>query len=104
LYMPPERVMCMPEGMCSEIYSLGMVMFHALVRKTYYSASGVYELAQKHVSSPRVSSVASRLPLSVSPKVAHVLDQMIARLPQDRFQTYRDAALALRQVYNELPG
>lgn len=102
LYMPPERVMGMVEGMYSEIYSLGMVMFHALVRKTYYTASGVYELAQKHVSSPRVVSVETRLPLSVSPKVAQVLDQMIARMPMDRFQTYREAALVLRQVYNEL--
>jgi serine/threonine protein kinase len=102
LYMPPERVVGMPEDMYSEIYSLGMVMFHAIVRKTYYTASGVYELAKKHVSSLRVSSVETRLPISVSPKIAHVLDKMIARLPQDRYQTYKDAALAIRAIYNEL--
>jgi serine/threonine protein kinase len=102
LYMPPERIVGVAEDMYSEIYSLGMVMFHALVRKTYYTASGVYELAKKHVSSLRVGSVETRLPISVSPKIARVLDRMVARLPQDRYQTYKEAGLAIRQIYNEL--
>jgi len=102
LYMPPERVVGMREGMSSEIYSLGMVLFHALTRKTYYSASGVYELAKKHVTSLRISSVETRLPVGVNPMIALVLDKMVARLPENRYQTFKETVVALKEIYDKL--
>jgi serine/threonine protein kinase len=102
LYMPPERIVGMPENMSSEIYSLGMVMFHALSRKTYYTATGAFELARKHVTSLRTSSVASKLPVFVDDRIAAVLDRMVARAPAKRFQTYKEAAVAIKKVYAQL--
>ncbi len=102
LYMPPERIVGMPENMSSEIYSLGMVMFHALARKTYYSATDAFELARKHVASLRTSSVASKLPSSVSSALAPVLDKMVARSPERRYQTFKEVAKALKKVYGKL--
>lgn len=102
LYMPPERLVGMPENMSSEIYSIGMVLFHALTRKTYYSATGAYELAKKHVTSLRISSVATRLPVSVNPLIAPLLDKMVARKPTNRFQSYKEVALNIKHVYSKL--
>ncbi len=102
LYMPPERIVGMPENMSSEIYSLGMVMFHALARKTYYTATGAYEVAKKHVSSLRMAGVATRLPITVSPKIAEIIDKMVTRMPADRYQTYRETAVAIKNAYNSL--
>ena len=102
LYMPPERIVGMEENMSSEIYSIGMVMYHALARKTYYSASGAFELAKKHVTSLRTSTVASKLPHHVSPKIANILDKMMPRNPADRYQSFKEAAYEIKQVYNSL--
>ncbi len=102
LYMPPERICGMPENMSSEIYSLGMVMFHALARKTYYTATGAFEVAKKHVSSLRIANVVNRMPGNVSPKIANILDKMLARIPAERYQTYKETAMAIKDVYNSL--
>jgi serine/threonine protein kinase len=100
--MPPERICGLPENMSSEIYSLGMVMFHALSRKTYYTATGAFEVSRKHVNSLRMANVANRIPGTVSPKIAEILDRMIARAPAERYQTYRETAVAIKNVYNSL--
>ncbi|MFA6567088.1 MAG: serine/threonine-protein kinase [Victivallales bacterium] len=102
LYMPPERICGMPENMSSEIYSLGMVMFHALARKTYYTATAPLGVAKKHVTSLRMANVANRMPGTVSPKISEILDRMIARTPSGRYQTYREAAAAIKDAYNSL--
>lgn len=102
LYMPPERIVGMEENMSSEIYSLGMVMYHALTRKTYYTASGAFELAKKHVTSLRTSSVAHKLPAYVNPLLANILDKMLARIPQKRYQTFMEVALDIKNIYKKL--
>jgi len=102
LYMPPERIVGMAENMSSEIYSIGMVLFHTLTNKTYYTATGAYDLAKKHVTSLRISSVATRLPISVNPLIAPLLDKMIARMPAKRYQTYKNVALDIKKIYAKL--
>ncbi|MBN1864991.1 MAG: serine/threonine protein kinase [Victivallales bacterium] len=102
LYMPPERIVGMTENKSSEIYSIGMVLFHALTRKTYYTSTGAYELAKKHVASLRISSVATRLPVSVNPLIAPLLDKMVARVPAQRFQDFKDVAVAIKHIYDKL--
>lgn len=102
IYMPPERIVGVGEGMASEIYSLGMVMFHALGRKTYYSASGAHAVAKKHVTSLRFSSVATKLPQKIHPDICNIIDIMISRAPSDRYQTYMDAAADIKHVFNEI--
>jgi serine/threonine protein kinase len=102
LYMPPERIVGMEENMSSEIYSIGMVMYHALTRKTYYTASGAFELAKKHVTSLRTTSVAHKLPSYVNPLMANLLDRMLARIPKNRYQAFRDVAIDIKHIYKKL--
>jgi serine/threonine-protein kinase len=102
LYMPPERIVGAMENMSSEIYSLGMVMFHALAKKTYYTATGAYELAHKHVAGARMASVSSRIPVGINPKISALIDKMIARYPSDRFQAYKETAFNIKGIYNSL--
>ena len=102
LYMPPERIVGMEENMSSEIYSLGMVLFHALTRKTYYSATDAFELAKKHVTSLRTTSVKQKLPIFVPPLIADVLDKMLARVPAKRYQNFKEVATDIKKVYNKL--
>jgi serine/threonine-protein kinase len=102
LYMPPERIIGAPEGMYSEIYSLGMLIFHSLARKTYYSATDAFAIARKHVTSVRFSSVETKMPGTISPKISKVIDKMISRTPESRYQTYRELGAELKQLLSEI--
>ncbi|MEM4248291.1 MAG: serine/threonine-protein kinase, partial [Candidatus Nanoarchaeia archaeon] len=102
IYMPPERIVGYPEAMNSEIYSIGMVLFHLLAGKPYYSAEDAYNLAKKHVASIRVANVASRMPKNISTEITKLIDKMIARNPQERFQTYKEVACEMNRIFNSL--
>ena len=100
-YIPPERIVGTGESQCSEIYSLGMVLFHVLAQKPYYSAEDIKSLVCKHVTSLRVESVKGKLPDNVNPKIIFALSKMIARKPAERYASYKEAAQALFQIYKE---
>lgn len=102
LYMPPERIVGAGEGMASEVYSLGLVMYHALTGKSFYTASGAYELAKKHVSSLRFDSIGKKMPKHIDPALVEVVDHMVARLPAQRYQTYKECAWDINDIYQSL--
>ncbi len=86
-YLPPERIVGAAEGEHSEIYSLGMVLFHMLYGAPYYSEAEIGQLMVKHVSSLRFSSVGSRLK-NCLPRSLEILDRMVARQPADRYHDF----------------
>ena len=100
-YIPPERIVGAGESQYSEIYSLGMVMFHVFAKKPYYSAEDVKSLVSKHVVALRVNSLAGKFSGRVSSRTANALNKMIARAPQKRFHTYKEAAASLFEIYKE---
>jgi serine/threonine-protein kinase len=100
-YIPPERIVGAGESLCSEIYSLGMVLFHVLAGQTYYSAAELKKLVGKHVNSLRINNVASKLPGGMPPEFIKVLNKMINRTPRQRYQTYKEVAAAIFKVYQE---
>ena len=98
-YMPPERIVGAGESQYSEIYSLGMVIFHVLAKHPYYTADDIKSLVSKHVVSIRVSSLATKLPQLTTPELIETIEKMIARSPERRFATYKEAAAALFKIY-----
>jgi serine/threonine protein kinase len=85
-YMPPERLAGGGEGPFSEIYSLGMVLYHAVCGKTYFSAKELKELTSKLTRSVRVS-IEGRMK-GVSSELATIIDNMIKRESERRYQNY----------------
>jgi serine/threonine-protein kinase len=95
-YLPPERLLGKGEDACSEIYSLGMVIYYALSGQTYFDASEVEALAKRHVSKVRLS-VSSKLRGFPEDLVA-VLTKMIRQEPEERFQSFHEVARAIRAI------
>ena len=89
-YMPPERLTGTGEGPYSEIYSLGMILYHAIAGKTYFSATEIKQLARQLMRSVRLSNIDSRMK-AVTADVAVVIDKMIKRNPEDRYQNFLEA-------------
>ncbi len=99
-YLPPERLWGTGEDAYSEIYSLGMVLYYALTGQTFFDADEVEALAKKHVSRVRLS-VTSRLK-GFPPGLVEVLTRMIRQTPEERSQSFAEAAGALYNVYQQL--
>lgn len=94
-YCPPERATGEAEYMCSEIYSLGMVMYHALTGKPFFDSENSNTLVKRHVSSLRLGQSlregkhGGKMKLLQS-DMADVLSRMIEREPQRRYQRVVD--------------
>lgn len=84
-YIPPERLVLEPETECSEVYSLGMMLFYLLSGRHYYTDKEINALARKHIFGLRVGSTANQIS-NISPLMAKVVDKMIQRYPKDRAQ------------------
>ncbi len=98
-YIPPERIEGAPESQYSEIYSLGMLMYHLISRKTYYSSIDVRKLVEKHVTSTRTDNFLGELPAKTNPAVAAILMKMIKRDPSSRYQSYKELGADLFREY-----
>ncbi|OGV49021.1 MAG: hypothetical protein A2017_15695 [Lentisphaerae bacterium GWF2_44_16] len=98
-YIPPERILGESESLCSEIYSLGMVIFHTIAGTPYYSKGEIEELVAKHVTALRINNVAGKLPSGTDPALIEVLNRMICRAPSARYQTYKEAAEDIYKVF-----
>ena len=93
-FMPPERLLGNPEDACSEIYSIGMVVYNALTGHTIYDADDLDALAHRHVAKVKISN-ASKME-GIEPEMAKILDKMIKREPQERYQTFTELADVLK--------
>lgn len=100
-YLPPERVIGSAEGEHSEIYSLGMVLYHMLSGTTYYSNSEIGQLMVKHLTFPRFTSVGTRLK-GCSPETVAILDKMLARFPAQRYFDFHSLKTAMTPLLSKL--
>lgn len=83
----PERAHCEPEGIPSEIYGLGMLMYYCFARKTFYTASTVNELVDLHKGSLRVGKINTKLNF-VSEDVCNIIEKMVCYDKNKRYQTF----------------
>jgi len=102
-YMSPEQGTGQPVDRRSDIYSLGIVLFHMLAGRVPYTADSPISITVKHMNDP--------LPLEllhtkgIPQPIEQVVIKMTAKHPSDRYQT-TDAliealtsALATSQLY-----
>ena len=97
LYLPPERMVGDVEKAHSEIYSLGMVLYHCIKGDTYYKAKEAATLARQHARTVRLSNNEEKMK-GIHRELANVLTKMIAREPEERYQSYCEVELAFTQI------
>jgi len=103
LYYPPERLTEQGERANSEIYSLGMVLYHSLTGSPYFTAKDIETITTLSLRKSRLkrsNDKARRLP----PHVRLVLDRMIQRKPEDRYQSFIEVERDLMQVLRHEKG
>lgn len=87
-YIAPEKLDEKPEDYRSDIYSLGGTLFHALAGRPPYDAKSPSLVALKQLKS-RPVSIQSFAP-NVSNETAYVINRMMAKLPQKRYESYSE--------------
>ena len=92
-YMSPEQGTGQPVDRRSDIYSLGIVLYHALTGRVPFTADSPITITVKHMNEP--------LPLEplhskgVPQPIEQVVVKMTAKAPADRYQTTDDLIMAL---------
>ena len=90
-YMSPEQCMGRDVDTRSDLYSLGVILYEMLTGKKIYDKANVAELVRLHVSEP-----CPRLPEELAMHQP-LLDRMLAKNPDERFQSAAELCAALGQ-------
>lgn len=94
-YMSPEQVQGEPLNACSDIYSLGIILYEMLAGRLPFEGSTASAVMMKHLTEPvpDIRPLNPNLPAGV----VAVIDKALAKRRQDRFQTAGQMASALRE-------
>lgn len=87
-YIAPEKLDQQPEDFRSDIYSLGGTLFHALAGRPPYEAETASMVALKQLKSQPVSLQA--FAPDVSSETAYVINRMMEKDPDQRYQSYEE--------------
>ena len=99
-YIAPEKLDSQPEDFRSDIYSLGGTLFHALAGRPPYEAATASMVALKQLKSQPISLQA--FAPDVSSETAYVINRMLSKNPDDRYQSYRELVEHLSYAKHKL--
>jgi serine/threonine protein kinase len=94
-YMSPEQAQGHAVDGRSDIYAVGVVLYHLLAGQTPFSADSPVGIALQHVSEMPVPPSHHR---NVHPGLEAVCLRALSKRPEDRFQTAREMRKALRDA------
>jgi eukaryotic-like serine/threonine-protein kinase len=83
MYMSPEQLQDGEVDVRSDLYSLGVTLFHMLAGKPPFSGETPLALAMQHVQAPPPKLVDFRA--DIPKPLAQLVDRLLRKLPQERF-------------------
>ncbi len=95
MYMSPEQLQDGEVDVRSDLYSLGVTLFHMLAGKPPFAGETPLALAMQHVQAtpPKLQELRGDVPKPLS----RLVDRLLAKQPQDRFGNPDDVLAFLRQ-------
>jgi len=99
-YMSPELCRGDVQDYRSDIYSMGVLFFEMATGQLPFQARGMIDMAMKHTSAP-IPSV-RRLSPHVPEVLEKLIHKMMAKTPEQRYQSANDILLVLDELIFEL--
>ncbi|MEZ0227183.1 MAG: protein kinase [Planctomycetota bacterium] len=98
-YMSPEQCQGKPTDHRADIYSLGATFYAMITGKRPFTGASVMEIMQKHIDEEPIS------PREYNPEIAvqvvKIILRMMAKKPDDRFQSAEEVVQAIDQFMKE---
>ncbi|MCA9239089.1 MAG: serine/threonine protein kinase [Planctomycetales bacterium] len=96
LYMSPEQIEGRGVDVRSDLYSLGVTAYHLLLGEPPFTAETPLGVAVKHLNN-QAAPLADALP-ELPLRLSQVVERLMAKKPEDRFQTPGELLAELRQL------
>ena len=101
-YLAPELLSGATPNAASDIYSLGATLYHALSGRFPFIADTPEAIANLHVTAPLVPL--KEVAPDISEPISNLVDIMMAKSPEDRYQDYDELEKDIQRVANgEMP-
>jgi eukaryotic-like serine/threonine-protein kinase len=95
-YISPEQAQEHEVHETADLYSLGVVLYQMLTGELPYTGESPVTVALKHIGDP-VPAIDVRA-TGVSPALAAIVNRLLQKKPEHRFQSASDLATALREA------
>jgi eukaryotic-like serine/threonine-protein kinase len=96
-YMSPEHITGGPIDARSDLYAVGVVLFAMLTGRPPFESADITDLWRAHLGAP-IPSVRGLQPAIAGPDLDDILALLLAKRPEDRFESAFAAARALHSV------
>lgn len=95
-YISPEQAQGHDLHEASDLYSVGVVLYQMLTGSLPFTGESPVTVALKHIGDPVPTIDSSKL--GVSPALAAIVNRLLQKRPENRFQSASDVAGALREA------
>ena len=95
-YISPEQAQGHELHETSDLYSVGVVLYQMLTGKLPFTGESPVTVALKHIGDP-VPTLDTKA-LGISPALAAIVNKLLQKRPENRFQSASDVASALREA------
>ena len=103
IYMAPEQISGeIAVDHRADLYSLGVILYQILTRQLPYTAEKSFGLLAKHLHEPIPSAIIHNE--SLPPETDELIKKVLAKEPNERFQSAADLAQAVAVVLGAAPG
>jgi eukaryotic-like serine/threonine-protein kinase len=96
-YMSPEQLQGKPVRIQSDLYSLGVTMFHLLTGRPPFEADDPLAMAVKHLQEKPPSLVEARGQGDLPPWLVQIIERLMEKSPENRFQGPHELGEAIRR-------
>ena len=97
LYMSPEQSEGKPLDHRSDIYSLGITSYHMLAGHPPFRGDTALSVALQHLK--KEAEMLETVRPDIPPAMARIVHRMMAKSPNDRFQSVRQLKLEMKQLH-----
>ena len=97
LYMSPEQSEGRPLDHRSDIYSLGITSYHMLAGHPPFRGDTALSVALQHLK--KEAEALETIRPDIPPALARIVHRMMAKSPNDRFQSIRQLKLEMKQLH-----